>query len=36
MLEAFDMGEARLRFRQAAALDPACAMAWWGVALAPA
>jgi len=27
MLEAFDMGEARLRFRRAATLDPTCAMA---------
>jgi len=34
MLEAFNMGEARLRFRRAATIDPAWAMAWWGVALA--
>lgn len=30
---AFNYGGAEKAFRQAAALDPNCAMAWWGVAL---
>ena len=29
----FSHGAAEKRFRRAAALDPTCAMAWWGVAL---
>ncbi len=31
---AFNHDEAIRSFRQAAALDPGCAMAWWGIALA--
>src|SRR5690606_26107349 len=30
---AFNYGSAEKAFREAAALDPTCAMAWWGVAL---
>jgi hypothetical protein len=30
----FNLDEAALSFRQAARVDPTCAMAWWGVALA--
>ena len=33
-LYAFNHDEAARAFRQAAALDPECAMAWWGVAIA--
>jgi tetratricopeptide (TPR) repeat protein len=33
-LYAFNHDEAIRSFRQAAALDPACAMAWWGIAYA--
>src|SRR3954468_6601129 len=33
-LHAFNHDEAIRSFRQAATLDPACAMAWWGVAYA--
>src|SRR5262249_35261932 len=33
-LYAFNHDEAIRSFRQAAELDPACAMAWWGVAIA--
>src|SRR5512147_2004173 len=29
----FNHAEAERAFREAARLDPACAMAWWGVAL---
>lgn len=31
---AFNHDEAIRSFRQAAAIDPACAMAWWGIAIA--
>ncbi|MBS1715099.1 MAG: hypothetical protein JST30_12265, partial [Armatimonadetes bacterium] len=34
MLYAFHHGEAKRSFRQAAKLDPECAMAWWGLAMA--
>jgi tetratricopeptide (TPR) repeat protein len=34
LLYAFNHDEAIRSFRQAAALDPGCAMAWWGVAYA--
>jgi tetratricopeptide (TPR) repeat protein len=34
MTYAFSVGQARLDFHAAAAADPACAMAWWGAALA--
>lgn len=34
LLYAFNHAEAVRSFREAARLDPACAMAWWGVALA--
>jgi tetratricopeptide (TPR) repeat protein len=34
MLYAFNIGQARDEFARAAALDPACAMAYWGEALA--
>src|SRR4051794_32813171 len=34
LLFAFNHDEAARSFRQAAALDPSCAMAWWGVAVA--
>ena len=33
LLHSFWYGEAEKTFRQAAVLDPACAMAWWGVAM---
>lgn len=33
LLFAFNHDEAARAFRQAAALDPSCAMAWWGVAV---
>ena len=33
-LQAFNYDEAERSFREAARLDPECAMAWWGVALA--
>ena len=33
-LYAFNHDEAIRSFRQAATLDPACAMAWWGIAYA--
>ena len=34
MLYAFHHGEAKRSFRQATKLDPDCAMAWWGLAMA--
>ena len=34
LVYAFNHGEATRAFREAARLDPGCAMAWWGVALA--
>lgn len=34
LLFAFNLEEAARSFRQAAELDPACAMAWWGLAYA--
>src|SRR5215203_3595303 len=34
LIYAFNHAEAIRSFREAARLDPACAMAWWGVALA--
>jgi len=34
LIWAFNHEEARLSFQRAAELDPQCAMAWWGVALA--
>src|SRR5437868_1878514 len=34
LIYGFNHDEAALSFRRAAALDPQCAMAWWGVALA--
>ncbi|MFO0889222.1 MAG: hypothetical protein U0790_08790 [Isosphaeraceae bacterium] len=34
LLYAFNHDEAARSFRQAAELDPSCAMAWWGVAVA--
>lgn len=34
LLFAFNHDEAARSFRQAAALDPTCAMAWWGLAVA--
>src|SRR5262245_60088011 len=33
-LYAFNHDEAERAFREAARLDPSCAMAWWGVTLA--
>ncbi len=33
LLHSFWYDEAEKTFRQAAVLDPACAMAWWGVAM---
>ena len=35
-LQAFNFDEAERSFREAARLDPGCAMAWWGVAYAVA